>query len=349
MLCRECLNVRRAAAKAAAVVTIVCVYCGKKFQSQYARWQRDTRYCSQSCISKDYHEQAGWSADKVREKVLKYLRKRGKYGSVADIRHDLQISEKSIYRFCLSVPQLNYEAGTGPKPGCRFNTKDALETAILEVLRNCGFLSTSEICHRLSIGRHVLQRYGVRPTQLRARLHLHAPHPHDAAELQARIIAWLKTQKQYCGVARIVKAMHIDFDCTWARFGLDAKALNAAAGHLRKESSWYEAYTFRKLCAQFGKRQIDRQKRFAELRSDKGGLLRFDFYIRPLNVLIEVDGQQHNNPKNAYYSERLRRNDRLKDAYAKAKGIRLHRVSCVPARTFEQRLCRLLSSLMENC
>lgn len=71
-----------------------------------------------------------------------------------------------------------------------------------------------------------------------------------------------------------------------------------------------------------------REKRFKDL---KRGLLRFDFYIPSLGVLLEVDGAQHFHQVKKFqrtYTEFLQTQgrDRAKNSYCLAKGILLYRV-----------------------
>jgi len=74
-----------------------------------------------------------------------------------------------------------------------------------------------------------------------------------------------------------------------------------------------------------------REKTFNDLKSENGGLLRFDFYIPCLNLLIELDGEQHyiidgNNLYTQKKLEQLQRNDKLKTKYAvehKFKFVRI--------------------------
>ena len=60
---------------------------------------------------------------------------------------------------------------------------------------------------------------------------------------------------------------------------------------------------------------------FKGLVSDKGGLLRFDFWIPSLNTLIEYDGKKSHN------SERVKQRDTIKTAYCKYHKINLIRLN----------------------
>lgn len=71
-----------------------------------------------------------------------------------------------------------------------------------------------------------------------------------------------------------------------------------------------------------------REKRFKDL---KRGLLRFDFYIPSLGVLLEFDGAQHFHQVKKFqrtYTDFLRTqgNDRRKNSYCLANDIPLYRI-----------------------
>lgn len=70
------------------------------------------------------------------------------------------------------------------------------------------------------------------------------------------------------------------------------------------------------------------EKTFKDL---KNGLYRYDFYLYDLNILIEVDGEQHLHFTKIFYKNRTdflkaQERDRKKNAYAIAKGIPLYRI-----------------------
>ena len=82
------------------------------------------------------------------------------------------------------------------------------------------------------------------------------------------------------------------------------------------------------------KNNIDyaRQYTFSDLKSEKGGVLRFDFAIfsnGTLSKLIEFDGVQHSEPCHGYYENTLKdiqAKDALKKQYCLDKNIKLIRV-----------------------
>ena len=74
-----------------------------------------------------------------------------------------------------------------------------------------------------------------------------------------------------------------------------------------------------------------REKTFSDL---KKGLLRFDFYLPSFGgvpIIIEVDGEQHFKPVKRFHKTRgdflkYKENDRRKNSYCLAQGIRLYRI-----------------------
>lgn len=73
---------------------------------------------------------------------------------------------------------------------------------------------------------------------------------------------------------------------------------------------------------------FEREKTFSDL---KGGKFRYDFYLPALNVLIEVDGEQHFHQVKHFQKTRRdflkqQEHDRRKNSYALAKGITLIRI-----------------------
>ena len=68
------------------------------------------------------------------------------------------------------------------------------------------------------------------------------------------------------------------------------------------------------------------QKTFDTCRSNKGELLRFDFYLIDKNVLIEADGQQHVDPNSPWSSIDQFERDKIKDKWCKDNNIVLIRI-----------------------
>lgn len=70
--------------------------------------------------------------------------------------------------------------------------------------------------------------------------------------------------------------------------------------------------------------KFQKEKTFQDL---KHGLFRFDFYLTDLNIIIEVDGEQHFKPIYGRQSfVKGQEHDRRKNSYCLAKGIQLYRI-----------------------
>lgn len=71
-----------------------------------------------------------------------------------------------------------------------------------------------------------------------------------------------------------------------------------------------------------------REKTFKDL---KGGKFRFDFYLPSLNLLIEIDGEQHFKQVSKFQKTRMeflrqQEHDRQKNSYCLANNISLYRI-----------------------
>jgi hypothetical protein len=95
---------------------------------------------------------------------------------------------------------------------------------------------------------------------------------------------------------------------------------------------------------------FEQEKKY-NLRSPKGSLLRYDFYIPSLNTLLEFDGKQHFKPVRwtvletdeqvKEHFEYIQLCDKLKNEYATNNNIKLVRIKY--NEDVEQRLSELLN------
>lgn len=68
------------------------------------------------------------------------------------------------------------------------------------------------------------------------------------------------------------------------------------------------------------------QKTFSTLKSTRGNLLKFDFYLCDQNILIEADGNQHWNIKSKWYQQQTIEHDKLKTEWCLNNNIKLIRI-----------------------
>lgn len=81
-----------------------------------------------------------------------------------------------------------------------------------------------------------------------------------------------------------------------------------------------------------------REVSFADLRSEKGGYLRFDFYLPKYNLILEYDGQIW------HESKKVKSRDKKKDQFCKENRIRIRRLTKVDIKNMEwilKKLCRI--------
>ena len=71
--------------------------------------------------------------------------------------------------------------------------------------------------------------------------------------------------------------------------------------------------------------KFETQKTFNDLKSMKNHLLKFDFYLNDLNILIEFDGTQHYEQTN-FTTETTIQNDILKNRWCLENNITLYRI-----------------------
>ena len=110
---------------------------------------------------------------------------------------------------------------------------------------------------------------------------------------------------------------------TLAKHKIKIKDENTIRGYFNK-LNYFENFVYKALLLRFSETDIEQQKTFPELKHKYQ--LRYDFYIKSANLLIEADGAQHWDKNSKFYSEISCYRDSLKTNYAKDNNIRLIRI-----------------------
>ena len=132
-------------------------------------------------------------------------------------------------------------------------------------------------------------------------------------------------ERQSCYVPQSFLAKLIDVPPPRIRSAVGSIVeLNLSYGY-SSHNKHFENSVYKVLCEIFGPDSIEREKYFEDLKSSYGRYLRFDFYIKSQNLIIEADGSQHFQESNRYNTEQLKISDQIKDLYCKEKGINLVR------------------------
>jgi hypothetical protein len=123
-----------------------------------------------------------------------------------------------------------------------------------------------------------------------------------------------------------------------AAHGITLLSLYEASGKTydpRLPSLFEERVLYALLDLGFDLIDIEPQKTFDDLKGASGTHpLRYDFYIKSLNVLLEADGRQHREEVSMWGGfATTQRHDKMKNAYALKNGIELVRIPYKPTFT----------------
>lgn len=96
------------------------------------------------------------------------------------------------------------------------------------------------------------------------------------------------------------------------------------------------------------------QKKYSDLVGIGGGMLSYDFYLPEYNLLIEFQGEQHENPHGGIFGgiERFRiqkEHDKRKKCYAQTNGINFFEIWYYDQKNIEQLLSYKLNNLKSEC
>lgn len=120
-----------------------------------------------------------------------------------------------------------------------------------------------------------------------------------------------------------------EYEATFSNFKLGKRC-----PHCARKSSESKASQLLKRLLESMEVDFSIEKTFKDLRNPfTGGALRYDFFIPELNLLIEIDGEQHFYPVERFGGEKQFRkskyNDFLKNKYAFTRGFHLIRIPLV--------------------
>ena len=169
----------------------------------------------------------------------------------------------------------------------------------------------------------------------------------NPSQLEAQIVSLIKKNGQYTPLRHVLDTLHIDYYYSFLKIGKRIQALNREAGYQRPYNSYGQIYLFKQLKKYFPHTAIDRERKFQDLRSPKGFLLRYDFYLPQYKIAIQVDGEQHSNPASPYYSQYLCQKDDIKTNYAKEHGIELIRIPFKGALQFHSAVQKVIQHLLD--
>lgn len=142
--------------------------------------------------------------------------------------------------------------------------------------------------------------------------------------LKDRCIQEIKKQNRYLSLHELTKLVKVSSK-TLNKRKLSVILLNKEAGFTKPKSIFQNlVYTYLKEI--YPDNIIKQEVTFESCKSPKGFLLKFDFYIKDKNLLIEADGPQHYNIKNHNYNPYVVECDVIKNRWAETNSINLIRI-----------------------
>lgn len=183
--------------------------------------------------------------------------------------------------------------------------------------------------------------------QFRKQHGLPTDYVRDMRKLKQSILAYIKQQGQYTPLRDILDVFHINYHSTFQRMGWSIQEFNQQVGFSKSSISYGQTYMYRRLRQQFPWVQIDTQRKFIDLISPKGYPLRYDLYLPLYKIAIQIDGPQHRDPNNKYYSQYLIQRDLIKTKYAASRGIYLLRIPFDNTKQFQRDAQKAIHKLLD--
>jgi hypothetical protein len=144
----------------------------------------------------------------------------------------------------------------------------------------------------------------------------------NKAQLENSIIKVIKEKGSYMVIQEIISELNISSK-TLTKFRISALGLNRKCG-MAKPKSMFEFRVYEVLNGLF--EDMTSQQTFSSCVSPKGYELKFDFYSAERNLIVEADGDQHQNDSSIYSSEYTIECDNIKNQWCIDEGITLVRI-----------------------
>lgn len=298
----------------------------------------------------------------LEEKVKALLLEAGRYLTAEDILEKLNINMGRYYlsNRGINLTALSKSLGFIRRPIKKFNIKAStdiskrkleIETLIKSTISKNGmYISYKFLRDNKIIYQQTIDKYEVDLPSLNAEMGFFKSSPFkqvNDSELEKKILVYLDLQNRYVTQDEISEKFGVSIGFL-TKSSIDTVKLNILNG-FNPSYSYFELLVIQVLL-EIGFSEFKREKTFPECRSIEGNCLRFDIYLPEINVLVEFDGPQHWDKTHPYFSEKLVRNDALKNEFCKSKNIPLIRIPFIgrykTSKTYiKQKLLETLESL----
>lgn len=335
MLCSECLKALREQQKISkrdtirSTLDLKCVVCGKliPWKNSYVYKNRRPKTCSGSCHGLYAKLNYLVSKQQLIERIDKYIQSHKRYVtrqqlSKAGIAYPKQLSKHRISTLLQNkkvLGQAIYAHNTVPV----YRTHQPKQIQQIKQQYSIHGASYAQLTQALlytSSCSKQLKRRGMK----------------DLVEAYTYQIG------RFVPVVVLAKALGLCYQTLRKWLPQSSSQIQRKIGIINNRASWFQDIAYKVLLDMFPHSSVLRQYTFPKCISSKGYMLRFDFYIPQLNLLIQVDGSQHTDVCNPYYRSQQVANDNVKQIYADQNNIQLMRVITTPSHTFQRRLRELL-------
>lgn len=267
------------------------------------------------------------------QQVRDYIQYRNTYVSFGEL---CSVFGKSRIYFTyrgVNITELNAEFGLvrrtpkSWKPPSTW-TKAAAEAVILSAISLEGrYLSTTDLTRKLRVvHEQVIRGFSIDVDALNKTAGFSKKSSKTKIsfeDLKRDVVSYVRRRGKYVSQDELVRVFKISLSYL-TKSGLDTVKLNRECGYTSSQS-WFEEMVYTVLTS-IGVRGIQKQHRFKDCVSTLGVSLRFDFYLKRFNCVIEADGSQHWDKRHRFYKEEQVVNDRIKDDFCKQNGIRMVRI-----------------------
>lgn len=144
----------------------------------------------------------------------------------------------------------------------------------------------------------------------------------NKTQLENAIKKIIQKNEKYTTRKEIIQELHIS-EKTLTKFNISILGLNREL-HMKKPQSIFETVVGEYLNDFFP--DLQSQITFEDCLSPKGYLLKFDFYSKSHNIVIEADGKQHFDKNHIFSSDYTIQCDQIKEQYCIKNNIKLIRI-----------------------
>ena len=308
-----------------------CVVCGAPIDIRLTERHRANppKTCSPHCHGVHSARDRKYSKEYTIELISNYIRNKGSYAGYLEVIKACHIKTTILTRYGISVLQLNKDIlGLD----CNRPSEVSVEGDKPILSKVQKLLGMSGKSYKDMI-KHSISMYRVKGSM------------DDRKRIVTEAVrGFIHDRGKYTSVRCVCESLGISYPTLVQSMAVNVPAINNEFGFINRGGSWYEDYVYGELLRFLDPSEVSREHVFTDCRSEKSGYpCRFDFYIPKLNTIIEVDGEQHTNE--AWGSQSIRDNDKIKDNYAISKGIHMYRIPAKPRNTFYVRLDDILGVL----